>query len=210
MSKPVIKKIFLVIYTTILALLFGYATNILIGSYLAKSDSAISDYILDSDVVIILILLLIFSFWYFVLYKLLKKFTLASIIIVLFLVIGGSFLFKPYQVKGNVGNYKDGEIVLAYSRKVMVSRPVQRADIVVFSSPGYLEIDGIGIVLGIPGDNGEGATYYSGEEVGTTIPSGFYLINFGGWLKVVPESNIKYMVWFPIRDKGPIQVRNPI
>jgi hypothetical protein len=141
----------------------------------------------------------------------LKKIIKYSLILILLIVVIYLYFAKPYQIaRGNVDTYKNGQIVLAITRKILINTPIQAGDIVVFKLSSTFGQNGIGMIVGVPGDNGKNASYFSGEEVGNTVPNGFYLLEYSGFIKAVPESQITSIVWFPIRSsRGPVEVRGP-
>lgn len=113
------------------------------------------------------------------------------------------FVGRPYQITeaGRFENYKTGDTIFALERDfVVLLRPFKKGDVVLIKED-VADGEGIVTVVGVPGDSSLG-TYYlpTRKEVGGIVPSDYYLIKLPDSSRkwAISESDIKYLLWFPL------------
>lgn len=126
-----------------------------------------------------------------------------------------SYLFHPFQVKGNAGRFKNNQLILTHSVKIPPTN-IKKGTGIIFEKLWGIKTDtnkkmlqdNVGEVIGVPGDSLNNLTpilnpnmefsYKTAEMVENTIPSGYYLVLDGPDTlskKLVPLSLIKYIGW---------------
>ena len=146
----------------------------------------------------ILVALGIFALNFILIMKLTRRFPKLIVGLILVIVLGLMFLFKPFKIfGGDVGQYKNGQIVLAL---VNIGQ-TKLYDTVVFRRPGSFS-DGTAYVEGVPGQKVENTYYFNNEKLeGNIVPAGYYAVRFGDnkHLRLVPKSSITFIVWYPFK-----------
>jgi hypothetical protein len=136
---------------------------------------------------------------------------LFTVVLVLVLLGGVGYLItSPYRlvaptkiVGGAPGDYSDRQTVWM-AKKILIGRPIQKGDVVVFNQPtdGQPEVTGgyIGEVVGMPNDVVNTTIYdFNDNIVSSEIPAGYYLIekNKTGVYRILPQNLVTDVVVWP-------------
>ena len=203
-----IGKVLVVLLSVTISVVLTIIICGLIVNYVNNNDFfVLTDYqnkILLYKVLIISLFILvpvaIFTINFIWVWKISKIFPKLVIAIVLFIILGMNFLFKPFKISGgNVGPYKEGQTVLAHLIK---PGSIKLHDVVVFKRIDSTVQDWIGYVVGLSGDNIVNAYYFPNNlSKVTTIPAGLSAVKFGKgehtWL--VANNLITHVVWYAFR-----------
>lgn len=129
------------------------------------------------------------------------KVFLSVIVFLLFVFCIYKFIATPKEIVGNdVGKYKDRQIVLFMSRDLHEIFGQLEVDSVITFKRSDMAMEGVAVVAGLPGKSLDQKIYYiSNEEIGNTIPVGYYAVKFGDnqYLRAISEEDISGVAWFP-------------
>jgi len=202
-GKVLIVLLSVAISATLTIIIFGFITNYINSNNFFNPMSYQNSIMSNNIVAIILpifLMLVIFAINFIWVWKLTKRFPWLVIGVVIFVVVGINFLFKPSKISGgDVGPYKQGQTVLSFSKV----GSIKLHDVVVFKRSDS-SMDWIGYVVGLSGDKVSFAFFFPDKFFdGSSVPAGFVAVKFGTgkttWL--VSENAVTGIVWYPFVTK---------